>query len=68
MQTRGISVKPEKLPEGRLKVSFLNSDGCLLKLVKFVENRRKSKKFKSDFVGFAVKNPTTFVKHYQAFS
>jgi hypothetical protein len=37
-------------------------------LVKSIENRRKSeKKFKLIFVGFLVKNPTTFVKHDPTF-
>jgi hypothetical protein len=38
-----------------------NSSGDLLNLVKCVENRRKFRKCKLNFVGFVVKNPTTFV-------
>jgi hypothetical protein len=40
----------------------------VLNLVKFVEIIEKSEKCKLNFVGFVVKNPTTFTKHYHAFS
>jgi hypothetical protein len=54
-------VNLQKLPGTLVKVGFLNSTCVWLKLVKYVENRRKFKKCNLNFVGFVVKNPTTFV-------
>jgi hypothetical protein len=40
----------------------------LLELRKSIENNKKSEKYKPNFVGFLVTNPTTFLKHVHGFS
>jgi hypothetical protein len=68
VRIEGIFVKPEKIPGTCRQKWFLNSDGFWLNIVNFVENHIKFKKMKTNFFGFLLKNPTTFVKHDHAFS
>jgi hypothetical protein len=44
-----------------LQKQISNSTCVLLILVNCVEHRRKFRKMQTQFFGFAVKNPTTFV-------
>jgi hypothetical protein len=68
LQSRAISVKNRKGPGTPVKNRIFNSVAKMLKLRKCVENRRKIGKMQTQFFGFIVKNPTTFVKLVYAFS
>jgi hypothetical protein len=63
LQSKGIFVRNQNLQGPPCKSVSKIVLAVLLKLVKSIENHRKSEKCKLDFVGFLVKNPTTLVKH-----
>jgi hypothetical protein len=58
---RGHIAKPTFFPGSSLLKVNSNSKSNFLILVNCVENHRKSEKCKTNFVGFMVKYPTTFV-------
>jgi hypothetical protein len=61
-------VSSKIFPGAWLKFLISNSKAVLLVLVKPIENRRKFRKYKPNFVGLLVKSNTTFVKLVQAVS
>jgi hypothetical protein len=58
---QGIFGRISKLLGALVQAGNFNSICVLLILVNYIENRKKSEKCKPNFIGFLVKNNTTFV-------